>query len=94
MVYYGKTKTITNINGYMNDEQIEIAYNNSYKVIILGYDWEDIMEGEFPYFAHNPARRMPKVKDVKNLYHYYTEIRDFKKCIAIRNYIKERQIML
>ncbi len=94
MVYYEEAKTYTNFNGLMKEKDVEIAFNNSYKVIILGYDWEDIMEGDFPYFAHNPARRVPKVKDVRQLYEYYTETRDFKKCIAIRNYIKERQITL
>lgn len=95
MVYYEETKTNTNIYGHMSDDiKIEIAFANSYKVIILGVNWEDIMDGDFPYFIHNPARRVPKVKDIRELYKYYTETRDFKKCIAIRNYIKEKQITL
>lgn len=76
------------------EERVVMAFENSYRVIILNYDWEDIMLTDYPFFAHNPSRRLPKIKDIKNLMNYYSDIRDFKKCIAIKRYVKEKQITL
>lgn len=79
----------------MNEEQkTHQAFINSFRVIVLGVDFEEIIESKYPFFVHNPARRIPKKQNVKALLDYFVEIRDFKKCIAIKKYIKERQIML
>ena len=38
-------------------DELDMAYTNSFNIIILDYDWEEIVEGKYPFFAHNIARR-------------------------------------
>ena len=79
----------------MNEEdKVHRAYINSYRVIFLGVDFDEIIDSKHPYFVHNPARRIPKKVNVKGILDYFVEIRDFKKCIVIKKYIKEKQISL
>ncbi len=71
----------------MIEERLHIAMTNSFNIIVLGYDWEEIVDGAEPYFAHNVAKRVANRNDLLNLLKYFTEIEDFKKCIAINTYL-------
>jgi len=68
-------------------EILEIAFDNSYKVIILDYDWEEIMDEEHPFFAHNPARLVPRKENVQALLSHFKLKEQYRKCQAIHNYI-------
>jgi hypothetical protein len=72
------------------EEILEIAYENSYKVIILNYDWEQIMDEEDPYFIHNPARLVPHKDRLEALLIYYEFKEDYIKCQAVHNYITKK----
>jgi len=72
-----------------DDEILEKAFDNSYKVIILDYDWEKIMGEETPVFVHNPARRLPKKENLEAMISYYELKEDYIRCQALHNHIKE-----
>lgn len=71
------------------EEWIDIAFENSYKVIILDYDSEELMDEGTPVFVHNPARRLPKMEDLESMIDYYKLKEDYIRCQALHNYIKE-----
>ena len=71
----------------MIEDRLHIAMTNSFNIIVLGYDWEEIVDGAEPYFAHNVETRVANRNDLLNLLKYFTEIEDFKKCIAINTYL-------
>jgi|TARA_B110000977_G_scaffold4598_1_gene6534 CRISPR/Cas system-associated protein Csm6 len=75
------------------DDVIHIAMTNSFKVIILGDDWEDLMSHNNNYLAHNPAKRLPNIKDLENILEYFIEQEDYRKCASLKKYIQENQIM-
>jgi hypothetical protein len=74
----------------MTEQTLHYAMVNSFNIIILGYDWEEIIDGRYPYFAHNIAKRVPNKKEINNILKYFIEVEDYEKCIAIKTYIKEQ----
>ena len=74
----------------MTEEQLDKAYVNSFRVIILGYDIDEIHqdEGDVVVFAHNALKRVPTRTDLENLLTYFSEVEDFEKCIAIKTYLR------
>ena len=48
----------------MTEDTLNIAMINSFNVIVLDYNWEDIIDGKNPYFAHNVARRIPSKREL------------------------------
>tara|TARA_R100000935_G_scaffold32793_1_gene53304 strand:+ start:286 stop:516 length:231 start_codon:yes stop_codon:yes gene_type:complete len=75
----------------MSDEEIlDIAFENSYKVLILDYDWEEIMSETHPFIAHNPARSHASKEDVKRILNYFERTEQYRKCQSIQNYLTER----
>ena len=73
------------------EDRLDIAMTNSFNIIILGYDWEEIVDSSEPYFAHNVAKRIHNRKDLNNLLEYFTEAQDYKRCIAIKTYLDTHQ---
>ena len=68
--------------------EIVSAYNNSFNVIILGYDWEDIVSGSSPFFVHNPAKKYPRRGDIQNLIDYFIEQEEYLKCKNLKEYLE------
>jgi len=73
-----------------NEDTLHIAMVNSFNIIILDYDWEEIIDGRYPYFAHNIAKRKPNRKELDNILTYFIGVEDYEKCIAIKTYIEEQ----
>lgn len=73
----------------MTDETLNIAMINSFNVIVLDYDWEDIIDGKNPYFAHNVARRIPSKRELENILKYFIETEDYERCASLQRYMKE-----
>ena len=70
-------------------DNTDIAKENSFRVIILGEDWGDILISEEPYFAHVPTKRFPSMRDINNLIEYFKLKKDLDKCAALQRYIEE-----
>lgn len=77
-------------DNYSEEELIHIACTNSYRVIILQEDWQDIIMEEENFFVHNPAKRVVDLQIVDTLLFYFNELEDFEKCIRIRNFLQEK----
>ncbi len=77
-------------DNYSEEELIHIACTNSYRVIILQEDWQEIFMEEENFFAHNPAKRVVDLHIVDTLLFYFNELEDFEKCIRIRNFLQEK----
>jgi hypothetical protein len=71
----------------ITEEDLYIAYTNSYKVIILGYDVEDVIEHSL-IFAHNPMKPFPNRREVQKMLTYFEEQEEIRKCIAIKTYLR------
>ena len=73
----------------MTEETLDIAMINSFNVIVLDYDWEDIIDGKTPYFALNVARRIPSKRELENILKYFIETEDYERCASLQRYMKE-----
>jgi len=69
-------------------DELDMAYSNSFKIIILDYDWEEIVEGKYPFFAHNIARRFPKKYELERLINHFLEKEDYIKCKSLKEYLE------
>ncbi len=74
-------------------DKVHMAMLNSFNIIILDYDWEEIVDGKHPYFAHNIAKRFPNITELKKILNYFTEQEDYKRCAALQRYIQEKESM-
>ena len=74
----------------MTEQTLHYAMVNSFNIIILGYDWEEIIDGRYPYFAHSIAKRVPNKNEINNILKYFIEVEYYEKCIAIKTYIKDQ----
>jgi len=76
-----------------NEERLDIAFNNSYRVIILDYDWGEIMTNQSqPFFAHNPAKLIPKKEDIEIMIEYFIEQEEYIKCKSLKEYIERMEM--
>jgi hypothetical protein len=74
----------------ITDEDLWEAYNNSYKIIILGYDVDDLMKQNI-MFAINPMKQFPTEREVIKMFEYFKEQGEKRKCIAIKTYLDTHQ---
>lgn len=70
----------------MNEDEIHIAFINSYDVIILGKKPLDMLNGETGWFAHNPKGK-PTKDEIDGMLNYFELIEDYEKCLEIKTYI-------
>ncbi len=42
------------------EEQVDVAYRNSYYIIINSIPVEDIVKSLYPYLIHNPGEKLEK----------------------------------
>ncbi len=85
-----RTRGAINIKHMITDEDLYSAYCNSFKVIILGYDVDDMLKDNL-LFAHNPFKKFPNRREVKKMLSYFEEQQELKKCIAIKTYLDTHQ---
>jgi hypothetical protein len=70
----------------MNEDEIHIAFINSYAVIILDKKATDLIGGEAGWFAHNPKGK-PTKHEMYGMLDYFEAIEDYEKCSEIKTYI-------
>lgn len=70
----------------MNEDEIHIAFINSYAVIIRDKKAEELLKGETGWFAHNPKGK-PTRDEMDGLLEYFETIEDYEKCSEIKRYI-------
>jgi len=70
------------------EEYLDMAFRNSYDVIINDKSAEDLVVSEDGYFIHHPAE--PVTKDIlEDMREYFSETEEYEKCIKIVKYIKD-----
>lgn len=74
----------------ISEEELYKAYSNSFRVIILGYDVDDLLKDNV-MFAHNPMKRFPTYREVEKILNYFKEQGELNKCIAIKTYLDTHQ---
>ena len=71
------------------NEEIDMAFRNSYEVIINGKDANLLIKGDVGYFIHHPSK--PISKDLlKDMSDYFASEEEYEKCIKIYKFINER----
>tara|TARA_R100000541_G_scaffold11439_4_gene19577 strand:- start:1422 stop:1649 length:228 start_codon:yes stop_codon:yes gene_type:complete len=74
----------------ISEEHLYEAYNNSFRVLILGYDVDDMLRHNV-MFAHNPMKKYPTYREVQKILNYFKQQGELKKCIAIKTYLDTHQ---
>ncbi len=62
---------------------IDTAFENSYRAIVLKEDVSDIISNEEGIFIHNPAEPIKKIS-LEQMLEYFTDQEDYEKCILIK----------
>ena len=70
-------------------EEINMAFRNSYEVIINGKDASNLIKGDVGYFIHHPSKPISK-KLLKDMSNYFASEEEYEKCIKIYKFINER----
>ena len=70
------------------EEQVDVAYRNSYYVIIDSLPVEDVIMSIYPYFVHNPGEKLKK-STLKDLLEYFETMEEYEKCKKIKKKIDE-----
>ena len=73
------------------EDNIDIAFRNSYDVIINDEDATQLITKDSGYFIHHPAKPIT-INILKNMTDYFSEIEEYEKCIKILKYINDEQI--
>ena len=69
------------------EEHIDLAFRNSYDVIINDMEAKDLVVEDDGYFIHHPAEPITK-EILEDLREYFSSIEEYEKCSAILKYIK------
>ncbi len=70
------------------EEHIDLAFRNSYDVIINDMEAKDLVIEDDGYFIHHPAEPITK-EILEDLREYFSSIEEYEKCSAILKYIKD-----
>ncbi len=70
------------------EEHIDLAFRNSYDVIINDMEAKDLVVEDDGYFIHHPAEPITK-EILEDLREYFSSIEEYEKCSAILKYIKD-----
>jgi len=71
------------------NEEIDMAFRNSYEVIINGKDASLLIKGNVGYFIHHPSKPITK-KLLKDMSDYFASEEEYEKCIKIYKFIDDR----
>jgi len=67
---------------------IELAFNNSYKVLFNNkLDLDKIIMNGNGYFIFHPSE-LPTKREVKNMITYFSDKEEYEKCLKLTEYIK------
>tara|TARA_Y100001937_G_C7127690_1_gene335642 strand:+ start:770 stop:1000 length:231 start_codon:yes stop_codon:yes gene_type:complete len=69
-------------------ENIDLAFRNSYDVIINDEVAKDYVSNNNGYFIHHPAEPITK-SILESMREYFAEVEEYEKCIAILKYMNE-----
>lgn len=72
----------------MVDWDLDIAMDNSYNVIVKGYDPFLIIYSKRGWFAHDPSQPLEEHEVVSMLYHYEDK-EEYDKCVELKKVIDE-----
>ena len=70
------------------EEHIDLAFRNSYDVIINDMEAKDLVVEDDGYFIHHPAEPITK-EILEDLREYFSSIEEYEKCSAILKYIND-----
>jgi len=73
------------------DEYVDVAFRNSYAVIIDDKDAQDLIKKNEGYFIHNPAKSI-SLNVLHDMKDYFSSTEEFEKCIKILKYIDDGNI--
>lgn len=71
-----------------HEVDIHEAMLNSYDVLINKIDYEDVIERNNGWFAHDVLSPIT-VYNLENILIYFEDEEDYERCIGIRDYIKD-----
>jgi hypothetical protein len=72
----------------LDNFDLDIAMENSYNVIVRGFDPFIIISEGPGWFAHDPTDNLNPI-DVQGILYYFEEEEDFERCIELKNIIDE-----
>ena len=70
------------------EEHIDLAFRNSYDVIINDMEAKDLVVEDDGYFIHHPAEPITK-EILEDLREYFSSIEEYEKCSGILKYIND-----
>lgn len=70
------------------DENVDVAFRNSYDVIINKEDATELITRAEGYFIHHPAFPIT-INILEDMREYFSEVEEYEKCIKILKYINE-----
>ena len=73
------------------EDNIDIAFRNSYDVIINDEDATLLITKDTGYFIHHPAQPIT-INILEDMRDYFSEVEEYEKCIKILKYINDEQI--
>ena len=75
----------------IQDEFVDVAFRNSYAVIIDDKDAQDLITNSEGYFIHHPAKPI-SLNILHEMKEYFSSTEEFEKCIKILKYIEHENI--
>jgi len=72
----------------MIDDYLDIAFRNSYEVIINHKDAKNLIKNSEGYFIHHPANKV-ELYILEEMKDYFSETEEFEKCIKILKHMEE-----
>lgn len=73
------------------DEYVDVAFRNSYAVIIDDIEAQDLIKQNEGYFIHHPANPV-SLNILHDMREYFSSTEEFEKCIKILKYIEDENI--
>lgn len=73
------------------DENIHLAFINSFAVIIRNKDAKELIGADAGWFIHNP-KYDATIEEVETMLDYFVQIEDYEKCSEIKKYIDANRI--
>tara|TARA_Y100000114_G_scaffold110844_1_gene104504 strand:- start:7116 stop:7346 length:231 start_codon:yes stop_codon:yes gene_type:complete len=70
-------------------EEIDMAFRNSYEVILNGKDASELIKGNVGFFIHHPSKPISK-KLLKDMSDYFAGEEEYEKCTKIYKFLNER----
>ena len=66
-----------------NHDKIDLAFRNSYALLVNGEKATDIITSEEGYFIHHPAKPITP-QHIEDMLEYFSSRDEFEKCIKLK----------